>query len=239
MLKNLRNILLAGIILTTFSVESSAATMKAVFEGTVTSGNDNTNLFGQGVGSVLAGLSFVMTVIYDPAAPGGIRATMPPVADEIRNNPGNGLPPAIASAVFTIGGHSEIFGSGSQARVKTFSNGAVGLFETSVSSYANGSIFPTSSVSVFFGPVAGVPNILDTAFAATTSFSIASYFSFGIIPGQLSSQASGYMEANRVTVTLLDGPSQVPVPAALPLFAASIGALGVAARRRRKQKAAV
>jgi hypothetical protein len=47
----------------------------------------------------------------------------------------------------------------------------------------------------------------------------------------------GVAEIRLNTPTLVDGPSQVPVPAALPLLAAGLGALGLAGRRKRRNAA--
>jgi hypothetical protein len=46
-----------------------------------------------------------------------------------------------------------------------------------------------------------------------------------------------YVFIDRFTTNAVDGPSAVPVPAALPLLAAGLGALGLAGRRKRRNAA--
>jgi hypothetical protein len=77
MMSQLRSAVLVSVLMLGvpgFATSASAVTMKAVYEGTVSGGEDQFNLFEQGVSS-LNGLSFVLTYLYDASTPGAFRDT--------------------------------------------------------------------------------------------------------------------------------------------------------------------
>jgi hypothetical protein len=66
------------------------------------------------------------------------------------------------------------------------------------------------------------------------------YLNNGTDPSQWTTQfwSQGYVDNNDVWLQASFAAAEVPVPAALPLFASGLGILGWAARRRRKTAAA-
>jgi hypothetical protein len=244
MAKNLRNVFLAGVALAVFSAPTSAATMKAVYQGTITNSDDQTNVFGQGTGSVLDGLSYVYTLIYDTATLGQETATSPILNQIDGGTSFAGSVSPVVSAVFTVGNHSENI-SGSYGGLISH------LIDGSFSSRQDSAVdrIVTSGIehyayvfNEFSDEIFSLPYDLDKPFSVTSVAYIVGTFTFSDLDmntAQFITYASGTLSPTSLTVTRLDAPSEVPVPAALPLFAAGIGALCLASRRRRKQKAAV
>ena len=88
---------------------SGAATMQAIYTGTVSGSYDMTGLFGRAPGASLDGLAFSLTYTYDTSL--GLRYTSA-TSDEIYGGAGYGAPSPIFSAVLNIGGVAKvIFGT--------------------------------------------------------------------------------------------------------------------------------
>jgi hypothetical protein len=230
-----KSIILAAVALACFAsmaLPAFAVPMKAVFSGAVSGSNDQTNYYGQGTGPALDGLAYTLTFLYDPQTPGANRATNG-FYDTAYG--GTLFGPAVASpiqsAVLTIGGVSHDvspaqYSAGLAYGGSYYQQVAQDTFDDGASfnryNYVTQIVYGSSVTSDLEAPL----GIFAMAFPPYGQFQ---FSNFDYALGQYAYLASGSLAATSLTV------SAVPLPAALPLFAAGIGALGVIARRRKKR----
>jgi hypothetical protein len=249
MTSQLKNLLQAGagiVALITISTPASAVTMKAVYTGTVYSSYDQTNVFGQGLGAVLDGLSYTLTYIYDPSTVGAGRST-DATYDQAFGGFGYGnLPTPKISTTLKIGNTSQQSINNSYQDLYYQINDGVSY------SYAQHASFDYFNdglnnkydylYSSGYDYSFGIPADLETPYSIALSLvNYSSYFQFAdydYASSVYTRYAFGYLAPTSLTVSRFDGPSQVPVPAALPMLASGIGAIGLIARRRAKKRSA-
>jgi hypothetical protein len=105
--------------------------------------------------------------------------------------------------------------------------------------------FP-NTLSIVIGPFAPSTNPTDVNISGLSSFPFDAFVGVGTFPLHFSYSAvncapscgDGWSGDLKLTY-VFDPVSQTPLPAALPLFATGLGALGVIGRRRKKKSAAV
>lgn len=245
----LQSILLACSTLASLAACSSTAyavPMQAVWTGTVSDvspfgygdpgSSDQTNTFGNGAGfNTLAGLSYTMTFIYDPSEPGFYRNMDPATADQAKggqyfhyaNDP-------ISSASLTINGHTETL----TANFRAFLEVSSGHFVKQIAedSYFTTSGFGFSAISNLGSfPISSFPNDLEAPITSRDFLLGYGFFQFEEYDwgrGEYVKRAIGFLKPTTLTISQV---SEVPLPAALPLFVVGLGALGAAARTKRKR----
>lgn len=234
---------------------ASAAVMKAVYTGTVSGGGDGLNLFGLGTGSVLDGLAYTSTFIYDPETPGAVRESTPGFQDYVYGGDAYFVPSPMLSASITINGHTHyVMGHYvSQAHVEQDSVGYNGLvqhvasdyFTNSGGDYQNG-IY--SYQNIIYNSAddenspGAIPDSLDVAFVLSLVGKLYGSFQFFNCDsldtlGYCNLTSGGLIPASLV-VTAVSGVSDVPLPAALPLLGLGLGALRFSSRQRERRNAA-
>ncbi len=248
MKKHLKNVLqasAAALALLAMSSPTSAMTMKAVYEGTVLRSDDQTNLFGQGLGSALDGLAYTLTYIYDTTSFGPNRVTSSD-QDLVIGGASTPFPTPILSTTLTIAGHSKVVNGNFMGNVRISSD--LSSYETSYhfAHDRDNQIFSSHENLIVNTITTGlnvIPINLDTPFVLDTSFIIESYGNFSFydsdnIFAPPSNSASGALNPTSLTVSRFQQTSEVPAPAALPMLASGFGVFGLMARRRAKKRAA-
>jgi len=229
-----------------FSAPASAVVMKAVHEGTVFASFDQFDLFGQGGGTSLNGLSYTLTFVYDAATPDAARTTTGDY-DRVRGGAASSLGAVspMLSATLAILGHSEAFDPYFFGYAENFNNSSgVGFSAYGYHRVLNNFNADTTGISDYVNAIAydsshAVPTNLDTPYgiAATLLNEVdPGYFQFvhyDFAAGQNTTYTFGRLNPTRLTVTRVE---EVPLPAALPMLVAGLGALGLMARKRRKLK---
>lgn len=235
--------LIATSALALTAASAEAATMKAVYTGTVYSSYDQTGVFGEADTS-LDGLSYLLTFIYDTAL--GNRNTLPGYYDEVSGGEVySASTDPILSAKLTINGKSfSVDGSyqgfaGVQSDNSSYSN-----YYHYAHEYDPGDEdgkYKYSYINQNSNFTEGTVPELDVATTLTGSYySYWGYFQkyeYDYTTGAYLSYAHGYLDPDKLVITRYTpddgGPAPVPLPAAAGLMAAALGALGTLARRRR------
>ncbi len=249
MRKHLKTLLQASAGILAFAVVSAPAfaiTMKAVYEGTVVSGVDQTNLFGHGDNALLDGLAYVLTFIYDTSTFGASRQTTADF-DQIFGGTSLNCCPAspMLSAKLTIDGQSQILDGSYSGNITNFNS----LGTAYASHDAQNSFSDSSNVIASFiyalarDDTLSVPLNLDTAFMLNLQpdFGNNSQFRFTNYDVALidyTTNTRGFLSATSLTVSRFQQTSEVPAPAALPMLASGLGVFGLMAKRRAKKRAA-
>jgi hypothetical protein len=224
--------------------KSEAATMSAVFRGTVISGSDVTGTFGSPL-SDLTGEEFALTYIYDPDTPGAEFIDDLPgnaIGEWLRGGEMSGFAPPVQSAILVIKGISH-------AILTTYHNLLLVTNSAPPDPAASSVLYNT--VDRVDSPANGA-SFRDSQYSASVSLSnldipaslSVPYFVAGLVEegqfrileciagrddrcGTRVHQVSGRLNVASLEVT------QIPVPAALPLLASCLGALGIFSWRRR------
>ena len=207
--------------LTALTSQASAVVLKAVYTGTLSQTQDQTNLFGHGTGfGVLDGLTATFTFIYDTAKLGsnhigGVTTNQVYGGTYYLNN----LTSPMISAMMTVGGHSEstlgdYIGSNYHVLAPTYGN--VQDQATERKDFYSYRQMITNAL----GPAGSVPLSLDTPFSPVGLFGSGSFAftDYNNDSAQYNYYATGSIGLTGLTVSLVDQVSTVPLPAALPLF---------------------
>lgn len=228
---------LALIVSSAAAARADAATMLAVFTGTITSGFDNTALFGT-VATSLAGQAFTASFKYDTTV--GTHLGTAGVNDGRQGGTDFGAANPMLSAILTINGVDQnFFGT---AEGVTVVDGATngGLIEDKANTttrFLNVNLFAGLAPTSLDTPFTGVPG----GPAANSSIGTFEIGRFVFQPPQgfvLHDDAKGALKVNHVTITRLDTPSGAPEPAAWALFIGGFGIVGATLRRRRSLRPA-
>lgn len=219
---------------------SGAATMQAIYTGTVSGSYDMTGLFGRAPGASLDGLAFSLTYTYDTSL--GLRYTSA-TSDEIYGGAGYGAPSPIFSAVLNIGGVAKvIFGT-----TYSFARQFDGFGYDYLDHYQQEDTYDPQSGAFSQNYVHqwgydygdALPINLDLPFslsglASTGQFAGAfGFFSYDPVLGGPSTYAFGSLYADTLDVSAV-APAAVPLPAGAGLVVTALAALrGLRSRRAR------
>ncbi len=238
-MKKIRSTLLictAVLAFTSFSAPASAIPMRAVYTGTVSDSYDETNTFGYGTGRyVLDGLSYTLTFLFDPAAPGIVRSTGA-TSDLAYGGPIYGFPNPgpMSSANLTINGHTETISPEWWGYAEVSNNS---FSEYIAYDYVNDGLHVVDSLLVTYAfdwSPAGTPNGLETPFTSNDLRDTYGQFQFvNADRGPATKYVWGSLSPQTLAVSRV---SAVPLPAALPLLVAGIAALGLVGRKKIKQQ---
>jgi hypothetical protein len=238
--------------LTVFDTTAQALPMKAVWTGTVggiidgTRGdvNDPTHVFGGDSRDALTGATFTFTEIFDPDTLGSKRNTTPTL-DEVGGGSVYYLnaPSPILSSMLEINGHTETFDGNYRGAVSFQSipnSNDVYTVSDHYFFYGNGD-GDTSTIFLIGYALAGVPNNLNTPYSLVFDRpGNGGYFEFNHYVNAATSYytkfSRGSLNPASVTFSNVNVVSAVPIPAALPLLATGLGAMGVFASRKRRSK---
>lgn len=223
---------------------ASAATMRATLHGSVFSDGslDQSGVF-VGTGGTLDGLGFKLVFTYDPDTPGAERFTIP-TADVVQGGTARENVSPMLSATLTINRRTVSFATDQEAWVQAY------RFEgTDTLDFGSGWQERVGDPGDVRGKVLGVSARVDgKAGQFTTSLEdrlpltrivsadpgiLTSNFhllEYTIVGGEVNYPVNTY--ANLVPTSVEIAP--VPAPAALPLLASALAALGVVGWRRRR-----
>jgi hypothetical protein len=217
---------------------ADAATLRAVFTGTVIDGSgfDVSGLFGPPGGS-LDGLTATLTFVYDPAV--GLLDAGPPQA--VQGGLAHGAPDPTLSATLTIGAHSLQFGGDDVSDYATCARPDCG--EDAFQAYAQDSAtgadgkasFGYLQATLFRDAAAALPGRLDRPFRLDDlSDALVAQGEFYFYSGTAAADAHvtyGSLALDSLAVERVDDPPEVPLPAPALLLG---GALALLATRRRR-----
>ena len=238
-MKAVLGVLVAGLLTGADAGPSLAATMQAIYSGTVFAGSDLTNMFG--AGSDLEGLGFRMSFAYDPETPGASRTT-DAVRDDVYGGSSSGFTSPIRSAKLTINNHTERFGAGYSGSASTYNIGTYSVVSHDAHfRFSDSKISKISSLDGFASSWSALfPADLDASVPRTSLDWAGDPSGVGHfwITECVFDGAGGCDETVRTIGTL--APSSVmiapiPVPAALPLLACGLAVLGLAGMSRRRK----
>ncbi len=206
-----------------FGAPANATTIDYIFTGLGTGTLGGTAFGGAPLGP---DASFTFTIVGDT---GAVTLGSPSGPTE------NGNP-------FHNAGISATFVSGSLSA--NLSNTLVSLFNDNQTTTFPGVGFFQSSPS-FVGEVLATPKPgplgnydLTTAFGLISTASLGNSVSFGADPFATDGGQLIFSDISQLTFEAIIPNSETPAPAALPLFASGLGALGLLARRRKRKNAA-
>lgn len=209
---------------------AAAATMRAVYTGTIADGIDETGVFGA-AGTDLTGLSFTATFVYDTAR--GARASGP-TFDTVRGGTLLGGDSPVLSALLIIGTGRYRFVPDVQG-VATIATDGSTLTRTE---HRGERSADTGAISVFDELLTGVraPGVIVPDLDARLSLTDDDFFFQGgflvsrrdRLTGDFLTYAGGRFFTDAVTI------APVPLPAPVALLGSGLALLAVAGRRRRK-----
>ena len=227
--------LCATTALALFAIPASAATMKAVYTGTVDYGYDQTGIFGT-AGADLSGLNYVLTYIYDTSK--GYRWTGSGY-DEIYGGEGYGNESPILSATLKINGHSTEFGSDYYGVAYAYSDQSSYTYRYDYSYDYNydASHSAYDYIYTYAGYNQGSSGSLDDAVSLTDAFSYGySYFAkydYNYSDWSYGTYTYGSLTPTKLVVSSND-PAAVPLPASALLLVSGFGGLGALRVLRRR-----
>jgi hypothetical protein len=200
--------------------KAQAAVMQAVFTGVVSEGAVSWGAFGLPDGTILDGMAFTQTVIYDTAL--GYTNVG---SSESHQTAGSGTPGFVLSSRLTIAGGARSFVHGPTDFHEDFIRSS-----SPTQSYGQYSAYSANlwfvEITVIAAPGV-IPLDPDTPFTAN---SVIPYEGFIAIQ-EMDTSVYAYLYASKLVVTNLSLPT-VPLPASGVLLLAGLG--GIAALRRRK-----
>lgn len=238
-----KNVLVAGAAfagILAFSAPAFAVTMKAVYEGTVYNSFDIFDLFEQN-GASLNGLSYTLTYIYDAATPGALPFTSSAQNSIVGGTAIGNINP-VQSATLVIGGHTEVINSNFYGVATNYNDGSTAYGNHYMQNMFNDG---TTEVANWIQAIAydsslTVPLDLDTSYVIAAAMLGSSgdfrFRHYDIGTDLHTTFASGHLVATSLTITSLEA---VPLPAALPMLVAGLGAMGFMGWRRRRKPVAV
>ncbi len=241
---------LSVLALVLFASPTSAATMFAVYKGTVSSGLDSTGVFGT-AGRNLAGAHFVMTYAYDTAL--GNRETGfhsdwmgSWYYDKLKGGTSYGIASPIISAFLTIEGSSSGFEFGGltqgvvevQSDDMSYTNYHHRAQSTGYGSdSANGDYVYGYTVDNWLSAPTGSSGNLEDASDLTTgpfdfpgSFKI---YRYSYASGSYFDLAEGSLAEDTLSVSPRIGPAAVPLPSSASFFLGSILLTSFLGRRKK------
>lgn len=232
-------IVTAAILLAAAPSTSGAATMQAVYTGTVGNSYDQSGLFGQGAGASLDGMTYALTYTYDPTF--GLRSRGP-ASDEVYGGAIYGAPSPMYSAVLSIGSVAQlVFGTTfSYARQLEFPG--LQYLDHYAVDFAfdpwTGLVSENYAYQWAYAPAGSLPLDLDVALslagpaAPGQSGGAFGFCQYDPVTAEYVSCSSGSLFPESLTVSVL-APSAIPLPAGAGLLVAALGALGGLRRLRR------
>ena len=228
--------LLTATVLGMTALPVAAAVMQIEYTGTVTSGYDETGVFGTAA-TDLTGLTYTMTYTYDTSV--GFRGT-DPNRDTVYGGYLYGLPSPTTSTLVING--STLDGNGDYYGYDQRYNDGTSAF-TQDYSYQY-TVDPLTGAYVLnynyfyaYDLTLGLPVDLETPY----SFDVADGYGYGQFQYQVYDPISGTteyayanMNVNLVTITQVNDVAPVPLPASVGFLIAGLGALvGLRSRRRK------
>lgn len=227
---------------TVLALPAAAATMQAVYTGTVTGSYDQTGVFG-GPGSSLDGAAFTMTFRYDTTQgatdDGGYY-------QQLYGGAAYGTTSPFFYAALTINGVTQTLDLNYYSLVQLHDASAIGGTQTetlhqAVDYFDDGLTQDYANFYAYLGSIdgsLGVPLDLTQPFTADFDPLNGTHYGSGYFQlhdydygtNTYTEYAYGNLAPTRVVVTAV---SAVPLPAGLPLLVFALGGLAVAARRRR------
>lgn len=263
-MQNLRNTLLASVALLGLgglATPASAVVMQATYTGLLNSTVDDTGLFGHGTGAgVLDGLEFIMTYIYETSGyVSGTAGIWYPVIGEYSQvyggtvyDPDRAM--VVLSATLTINSHSETIVGDNFGQAFNFQVDAPdpspdfsAAYRDIIDKVDDGVVKISRSASTEARSNSlAIPLALDTPFSTDVTsehgFSKFFLYKYHYVGLTLVNDYAvvGNFVPTHLTVSLasaLPPPSEVPLPAALPLLAASLSAMGFIGWRKKRKSA--
>ena len=235
--------LAAAMTLAVTAAPAGAATMQAVFTGTVYSGYDQTGVFGAPGGS-LANLGYTLRYVYDTSLGTRLSAGAGTV-DDLYGGSVYGTATPTVSATLTIGSVTQSVGGSYESRYQLCNIGycAIDQYYTSAADYTSqpdGGYTYNGFNAIVSDYTDFLPDNLDTPFSVMISALAQQYgyFQFATVDGTTGLRttfANGYLSLDRLSVSQVDI-APIPLPAS-GLLLLGAGA-GLAAIRRRRRQAA-
>jgi hypothetical protein len=228
----------------------SAATMQAVYRGTVSGGYDETGVFGAGGGD-LAGLAFTLTYIYDTSVGNRDSGYHDDwmgswFYDELRGGTAYGVPSPILSATLELAGKPDFvdFGGVTQAEITTRSDGATYTnyhHRAQSTGYGddaeNGSFVYGFTVNNWLSaPVGSSANLDDPSSLLTGPMDFSGDFdiyAFSYTNGNYFLRAQGTLDEDTLEISELVIPAPVPLPASFGALLTGLVAVGMLRRKKR------
>jgi hypothetical protein len=233
-----------------WALPAPAATMQAVYTGTIDTGFDTAGLFGS-AGTDLGGVAFRLSFTYDTGS--GFLDTSTPGVQRLWGGALYGLAPLV-TARFTVNGQTQTINGGYQGYVSQCSSAACpaapsGLVQHLATDFTTDPVTGVSHVvyastfeGLFGGTLSGsVPSDLTQPYTLTFDGTIVSFFNYFFfdvydpVTGY-SNNAYAYLNPTRLTVAPI---AAVPVPASgAGMLAAALGVLAALRMRQRRTGAA-
>jgi hypothetical protein len=214
------------------AVPSQATTVYITYTGTV-SGTDRLGLFGT-PGANITGAQYKADYVFDVTFGLSNSNLNSPTWNYIQGGSAYSSPSPNIGATFTIGSTSLSLVGSAIGEIYGLNQGGVNG-TTEQMHYAHDGVNILQNVIYnFSGSSSGLPASITTA------------FSYTVVPGDTAYGVFDYPYSgetlNLTPITLtesLTAPATTPIPAALPLFATGLGALGLLGWRRKRKAAAL
>lgn len=227
---------------TSFATPAQALQMMQTYTGTVSFGGDASGIFGP-ANTVLTGSSFTAVFVFDTALGNTTTGTTVPAGGTFLQLAGGASPSApylntaspLVSATLSIAGSAAIpFAGGQEDR-------------TAIRSFPVPGPAPSEYLASTLDSIGSFLSLFARSFDETFLADLTHTFAYDIVPGVVVGDAFrivdpitffddafGSLTPERLVVSVFaTGPSEIPLPASLPLFAGGLGAIGLLARPRR------
>lgn len=217
---------------------SGAATMQAVYSGTVSNSYDLTGLFGLGAGASLGGLPYTLTYTYDTGS--GLRFTGA-ASDENYGGTGYDVASPMFSAILAIGDVAQLVFGASFAYARQYGGTEYDYLDhyaqDDVEDLLTGVVSQNYAYQWGYDYSNSLPANLDVPFsfdqlaangAAGGEFG---FFTYDFVEDRYSTYAYGSLYPDSLRVTVV-APAAIPLPAGAWLLVLALGALAALRRTR-------